>query len=59
MTASIIRTRSQEHMDRDAEEAALLQAAKEQSRAEEEIKERLPREVLNINCRLDEQQASS
>jgi hypothetical protein len=55
---SIIKTRSQERLDRAAEEAALLEAAQAQARAEEEISARLPREVLNINRCLDLHQAS-
>jgi hypothetical protein len=42
----IIRTRSQERLEQQAEEAALLAAAQDQAREEEEIGLRLPREVL-------------
>jgi peptidoglycan hydrolase CwlO-like protein len=41
-----------------AEEAELLVAAQAQAQAEDEIQGRLPREVLNINKRLDHQQQS-
>jgi hypothetical protein len=54
---SIIKTRSQDHLDRAAEEASILEAAQAQARAEEEIGARLPCEVLNINRRLDLHQA--
>jgi hypothetical protein len=58
ITMSINKTRSQDRLDRAAEEAAILEAAQAQARAEEEIGARLPREVLNINRRLDLHQAS-
>jgi hypothetical protein len=45
-------------MAEQAEEAALLAVAQAQAAAEEEIGSRLPREVLNINKRLDLQSAS-
>jgi hypothetical protein len=47
-----------ERLEQQQEEAALLAAAQEQARAEEEIGGRLPRDVLNINKRLDLQQQS-
>ena len=53
-----VRTRSQEALDRAAEEAELLEAAEEQARAEEAISQRLPREVLNITKHLQQQQLS-
>jgi hypothetical protein len=52
---SPVRTRSQEALTLEAEEAELLAAAQAQARAEDEIQGRLPREVLNINKRLDRQ----
>jgi hypothetical protein len=55
---SIIRTRSQEHLAEQAEEAASLAVAQAQAAVEEEIRARLPREVLTINRRLDLQQSS-
>jgi hypothetical protein len=51
-------TRSQEALAQAAEEAELLVAAQAQARAEDEIQGRLPREVLNINKRIDCQQQS-
>jgi hypothetical protein len=55
---SIIRTRSQDRLEKEAEEAALLAAAQAQAEAEEQIQGHLPREVLNIQRRLDLQQTS-
>jgi hypothetical protein len=55
---SIIRTRSQDRLEKEAEEAALLAAAQAQAEAEEQIQGHLPREVLNIQRRLDLQQSS-
>jgi hypothetical protein len=52
---SIIRTRSQERMAEQAEEAAILAQAQAQAAAEEEIRSRLPREVLAISRRLEQQ----
>jgi hypothetical protein len=42
-------------MAAEQEEAAILVAAEAQAREEEAIRDRLPREVLNINRRLEEQ----
>jgi hypothetical protein len=42
-------------MAAEQEEAAILSAAEAQTREEEAIRDRLPREVLNINRRLEEQ----
>ena len=53
-----VRTRSQDALDKAAEEAAILQTAQDQARAEEEIGHRLPREGLNISRRLEQQQQS-
>jgi hypothetical protein len=50
---SIIRTRSQERLTEQAEEAASLAAVQAQALAEEEIRTRLPCEVLTINWLLD------
>ena len=50
------RTRSQDHITAEGEEAALLEAAHEQARAEEVIRDRLPREVLNLHRQLQHQQ---
>jgi hypothetical protein len=42
-------------MAAEQEEAAILAAAEAQAREEEAIRDRLPREILNINRRLEEQ----
>jgi hypothetical protein len=55
---SPVRTRSQESLDKAAEEAEMLEAAETQARAEEEIGHRLPREVLNLSKRFELQQQS-
>jgi hypothetical protein len=49
---SIIRTGSQERLAAQDEEAAMLETTLAQARAEEEISNRLPCEVLNISKRL-------
>jgi hypothetical protein len=55
---SLVRMRSQEALDKSAEEAEMLEAAEAQARAEEEIGHRLPREVLNLIKRFELQQHS-
>jgi hypothetical protein len=50
---SPVRTRSQESLDKVAEEAEMLEAAEAQARAEEEIGHRLSREVLNLTKRFE------
>jgi hypothetical protein len=55
---SPVATRSQEALDKAAEEAEMLEAVKAQARAEEKIGHRLPREVVNLAKRLDLQQLS-
>jgi hypothetical protein len=55
---SIIHMRSQDRLEKEAEEASLFAAAQAQAEAEEQIQGRLPREVLNILRRLDLQQSS-
>jgi hypothetical protein len=52
------RTRSQEKMAAAAEEEELLAAAQRQAEEEAEIEGRLPREVLNLSRRFDQQQLS-
>ena len=54
MTTSIIRTRSQEKIAMEQETATRLAAEEQQAREEDEIREHLPREVLNIGRRLKE-----
>ena len=56
--ASIIRTRSQERIAAAAEEEALLAAVQRQAEEEEAIGGRLPREVLYIRKRMEQQQSS-
>jgi hypothetical protein len=55
---SPVRTRSQESLDKAAEEAEMLEAAEAQAHAEAEIGHRLPREVLNLTKRFKLQQQS-
>jgi hypothetical protein len=55
MPPSIIRTRSQEKIAMEQEAAAKLAVEEQQWREEKAIQENLPREVLNIGCRLEEQ----
>jgi hypothetical protein len=50
------RTRSQDRLAAEAEEAELLAQAQAQAEEEDEIGSRLPREVININRHLDHQQ---
>jgi hypothetical protein len=42
-------------MEREEKEAAILEAVQAQAAVEEEIGSRLPREVLNINKKLERQ----
>jgi hypothetical protein len=53
-----VRTRSQEALDKAAEEAGQAEREKEQALAEEEIGHHLPREVLNLVKKFDLQQQS-
>jgi hypothetical protein len=52
---SPVRTRSQEALDQAAEEARDLEMAQALAEEEAEIGRRLPREVININKKLERQ----
>jgi hypothetical protein len=55
---SLVRTRSQEALDQAAEEEELLQQQREKELEEEEIRHRLPREVIKLSKRFELQQKS-